>query len=103
MLTRQEQEDEVRLEELGEAMLEPGGVSARGIVDIGESHRQLSWIWLDLSLEAGYHVSEQAAVNEGEFQFLLWDALSHQVPALKIEWCKARAQCLRWKEEVMLL
>ncbi|THU86101.1 hypothetical protein K435DRAFT_868604 [Dendrothele bispora CBS 962.96] len=48
----------------------------------GEGKRTLSWIWYDLT------VSE----NDPEFQ-----------DALQIEWCKARARRLRWREEVMLL
>ncbi|THU99435.1 hypothetical protein K435DRAFT_794947 [Dendrothele bispora CBS 962.96] len=45
----------------------------------GESRRTLSWIWYDIK-------------DDSEFQ-----------DAIRVEWCKAQARMLRWREEVLLL
>ncbi|THU98729.1 hypothetical protein K435DRAFT_856377 [Dendrothele bispora CBS 962.96] len=45
----------------------------------GESRQTLSWIWYDIK-------------DDSEFQ-----------DAIRVEWCKAQARMLRWREEVLLL
>ncbi|KAK7437564.1 hypothetical protein VKT23_018462 [Stygiomarasmius scandens] len=59
--------------------LEDEGVIARVQ---GESKRVLSWIWSGVT------------VKKGDDTFR---------DAVRVEWCKARARMLRWKEEVLLL
>ncbi|KAF9067811.1 hypothetical protein BDP27DRAFT_1422543 [Rhodocollybia butyracea] len=64
--------------------LQAAGIASPGVaVMTGDTaKRTLSWIWYDTSIDP----------DEPEFQ-----------DALRVEWCKACAHSLRWKEEVLLL
>ncbi|KAK7434138.1 hypothetical protein VKT23_020364 [Stygiomarasmius scandens] len=61
-----------------EVDIEPGIVA----MVQGEGQRTLSWIWYDPTVS-----SDDPAFKD----------------AIRVEWCKARARMLRWKEEVILL
>ncbi|KAJ7152679.1 hypothetical protein C8R43DRAFT_886109 [Mycena crocata] len=63
--------------------VEEGGIAAYGVVAIGESRRQLSWIW--------YQATEE---DPTEVEL---------VEALRVEWCKAYARMRRWHEDVVLV
>ncbi|THU88535.1 hypothetical protein K435DRAFT_679607, partial [Dendrothele bispora CBS 962.96] len=84
-LTKEEaQEREMRVqrgfhsEDEEEIDIEPGIVA----MVQGEGRRTLSWIWYDPTIS-----SDDPAFMD----------------AVRVEWCKARARMLRWKEEVILL
>ncbi|KAF9072844.1 hypothetical protein BDP27DRAFT_1216848, partial [Rhodocollybia butyracea] len=64
--------------------LQTAGIASPGVaVVMGDTgKRTLSWIWYDALVDS----------DDPEFQ-----------DALRVEWCKARARSLRWKEEVLLL
>ncbi|KAF9033948.1 hypothetical protein BDZ89DRAFT_947562 [Hymenopellis radicata] len=65
-----------------------GPSSSNAVISRGEGRREISWIWYSFpsDVDVGSQTSDQA-FNE----------------SLKIEWCKARARSLRWREEVELL
>jgi hypothetical protein len=69
----------------------------------GKGVQQLSWIWRDLSAIA--QAVEDPGLNDGELDdtYLSCMHSSHCSPALRIEWCKARARAMRWSEDVTLL
>ncbi|KAJ7119198.1 hypothetical protein C8R43DRAFT_901144, partial [Mycena crocata] len=57
----------------------------RALARLDKAPRELSWIWIN---RGGKHEpGDEAAMNE----------------AVQIEWAKARAWCMRWREEVDLL
>ena len=62
----------------------------------------LSWIWRDLSAVA--QAAEDPGLNDGEYHPWIHAPRSLDCcPALRIEWCKARACAMWWSEEVTLL
>ncbi|KAJ6451151.1 hypothetical protein C8R45DRAFT_848553 [Mycena sanguinolenta] len=65
------------------ADVEEGGISAYGVVALGESRRTLSWIW---------YTAKTGDPSEQEL-----------VEALRVEWCKAYARMRRWHEDVVLV
>ncbi|THU94599.1 hypothetical protein K435DRAFT_668134, partial [Dendrothele bispora CBS 962.96] len=89
-LTKEEQaERELRIKRLGAHASDLDGddeyLVAQGVVARvrGEKNRKLSWIWYTL---------KEGEISEDDPQF-----------PIRVEWCKARARMLRWKEEVLLL
>lgn len=70
-------------------------------VGYGDGKRKLAWIWNIHS--SGEKAS--VAVRNGSLLFLpfLSSVLTHQLLALKIEFCRARARAHRWQEECILL
>ncbi|KAJ7620530.1 hypothetical protein DFH06DRAFT_1273758 [Mycena polygramma] len=71
--------------------LQRGGVAAAGVVVQGEGTRTLSWIWY---ASGGGEMGEKAqrdAADEGK----------HDVSWM--DWLKARARAMRWREELILL
>jgi hypothetical protein len=61
-------------------------VAPSRIIDVGEGHRTLSWIWY----------SVQGAEVE-------MDVSGTMHACIRVEWAKARARALRWREEIFLL
>ncbi|KAF8209776.1 hypothetical protein K438DRAFT_1960011 [Mycena galopus ATCC 62051] len=82
-LTAEEAEERKRIHRYGDVE-EEGGVAAFGVVALGETHRQLSWIWYSAGC-----VGEPSKLELEE--------------ALHVEWCKAYARMRRWNEDVVLV
>jgi hypothetical protein len=65
-----------------------------------EGRRQLSWIWV----VEGVGDDEDEVVQDGTVSFCYGRKLIFtRSTGLRIEWCKARARAMRWREEVELL
>ena len=56
------------------------------------SHYELSWIWLVQHATQSSPSQSEMHISEEEFN-----------QSMRIEWAKARARKMRWKEEVMLI
>ncbi|KAJ7136981.1 hypothetical protein C8R44DRAFT_552414, partial [Mycena epipterygia] len=65
--------------------VEEGGISAYGVVALGESRRTLSWIWYT----AKKGEPSEVELVEGE--------------TLRVEWCKAYARTSRWHKDIVLV
>ncbi|KAK0475605.1 hypothetical protein EDD18DRAFT_1115977 [Armillaria luteobubalina] len=61
-----------------------GSCSNRTRREVGEGHREISWIWL-----------QEGALGDGSDEGL--------TQAVKLEWLKSRARAHRWREECLLL
>ncbi|KAJ7434713.1 hypothetical protein FB451DRAFT_1063154 [Mycena latifolia] len=80
-LTEEEQAQRGAVHDLRD--VEEGGVSAYGVVALGEGRRTLSWIW---------YATKAGEPTEQEL-----------VEALRVEWCKAYARTTRWGEDTVLV
>ncbi|KAL1947003.1 hypothetical protein VTO73DRAFT_13964 [Trametes versicolor] len=86
-LTREELAENERLREMGKAA-DDRSVPLPGVVNLGEGHRTLSWIWYS----AGVQATLQGDANDPGLR-----------NALRVEWAKARARAARWHEQVRLV
>lgn len=64
-LTEHELYEQERFREKGLGLLEPGGIGAEGTVAVGEGHRQLSWVWMQVEGS-----ENDATIHEGTFSYL---------------------------------
>ncbi len=107
MLSTHEEQERSRLRDLGiidEAILDPA--SSDAVVAPGEGRQQLSWLWYSPSEIGGDTNIESlsgSAVHEGQFLSRKVEQYIEHGAALKIEWSKARARKLQWREEVELV
>ncbi|KAG2112875.1 hypothetical protein DEU56DRAFT_874348 [Suillus clintonianus] len=78
----------------------------RGMSDVlwgeTEGRRKLSWIW-NMRSAHGDELDDDGSM-EGKLTNLFMHPISPALyPDMRIEWCKARARAMRWKEELELL